>query len=169
MTWYYARISGYSAGCWRIPYRAGRRSAFYRLIVSSSFIDLSKPFSKYLTFSGPIIYFFNRTIHRKFRDDIQHYSTILPVLRYGMVLLCFAQTSIILPYPQLQNQEMLSRCAWVGRHGSTEHRTGRMLSRNVHTMGRKTRQNREQNQPGFIGRRAVCWNKIWRTIMRQQY
>ena len=45
-------LPGYSAVRCRVPYRPERRSAFYRSIVSSSFIKLSKLISKYRRFFG---------------------------------------------------------------------------------------------------------------------
>ena len=44
--------------CCRVSYPPGRRSACYRFIVSLSFIELSKPLSKYRTFFGSIIFIF---------------------------------------------------------------------------------------------------------------
>ena len=44
--------------CCRVPYPPGRRSAFYRFIVSLSFIVLSLSLSKHRTFFGSIIFFF---------------------------------------------------------------------------------------------------------------
>ena len=73
----------YSAVYCGLPYPAWRRSAFHPFIVSLSFIELSKLLSEHRTFFGSTTNFFNRTIYRKFRYDIQHYCVSCRFADFG--------------------------------------------------------------------------------------
>ena len=70
MTWYHYCIPGYSAVCCRVPYRPGWRSvslSFYRVPIVYRIIETIIEIPSFLRFGS---FFFNRTIYRKFRYDI---------------------------------------------------------------------------------------------------
>ena len=72
--------------CCVTPVPPWRRAAFFRFIALCLLVELSESLSKYRFFSGSIIVFCNRTIHRNYRYDIEH--NMAHVIRFLPVTLC---------------------------------------------------------------------------------
>ena len=126
------------AVCCRVPYRPARPSAFYRFIVSLSFIELSKLLSKYRSFFGSIyIYILS--------NDISKVS-----VRYSTLIATHQQQTHRHTWSQLAHE---SATVWLPTALTQPHTSSNRRQSPAH------RNILDNMEPGFL-KQAISW--AWR-------